>query len=59
MMNRASRLLRELVFVCRNKTPPLEVVVSLAYDASLFSAQRDWPRALVEGRKVIGVRDGG
>lgn len=48
--------LRELVFTCRNETPPHKVAIAIDYDSSLFSSQRNWPRLLVEHRKVIDVR---
>jgi hypothetical protein len=49
--------LRELVFICRSETPPRKVVVTLDYDSTLFSGKRDWPRSLVESRKITAVRD--
>ncbi len=49
--------LRELVFDCKTEVPPRRVAITIEYDSKHFSAQRSWPRAVVEGSKITAVRD--
>jgi hypothetical protein len=51
--------LRALEFVCHQAVPPRKVRLEIAYDTSLFSATRDWARALVLARTVTRVVDNG
>ena len=48
--------LRAVAFTCRDPAGDSKVELAFDYDASLFSATRSWPRALVEQRLVSGVR---
>jgi hypothetical protein len=49
--------LRAVELTCREGGQPRHVVLELEYSAALFSADRSWPRELVESQKVIAVHE--